>query len=140
MSKPTVINATLFWPNLAKRNDMSGKYQVDICQLSDAAVEKLEEMGIEVREGDGKKEDQGFYVTCKSDYPIEAVNTEGDKIAGEMVGNGTTAAVAVTTYDWKFKGKEGRSLGIAKLVVKELEVFEGAEAIELSDEDLEGAL
>jgi hypothetical protein len=51
------IKCDLYWAQLHKVNDMSGKYQVNLCNLSDAACAALEEMGIEVRVGEGKKEE-----------------------------------------------------------------------------------
>jgi hypothetical protein len=55
--KPVRIEATLMWPFLDKPNDMSGKYQVDLTNLSEKAVRALEDMGITVRnkEGNGTK-------------------------------------------------------------------------------------
>ena len=44
-TKPIVLNATAFWANLQSMNELSGKYQVDLGQLSDAAVEALESQG-----------------------------------------------------------------------------------------------
>ena len=49
MSKAVKIKADLMWANLQKRNDMSGKYQVDLCNLSPAAVGALEDMGLAVK-------------------------------------------------------------------------------------------
>jgi hypothetical protein len=58
---------------LNKPNEMSGKFQVDLCNLSDKAVGALEEMGIEVKTKEGK----GAYVTCKSTRPIAAYDDGG---------------------------------------------------------------
>ena len=78
------LKADLMWAYLDKPNDMSGKYQVDLCNLSDAAVDALEGMGIAVRQ----KEDKGFFITCKSQNPIRAYDRDGDTIEGIAIGNG----------------------------------------------------
>ena len=38
------IKADIMWAYLSRTNDMSGKYQVDLCNLSDNAVQALEAM------------------------------------------------------------------------------------------------
>ena len=133
MSKPIVINAVLFWANLKTVNEMSGKYQVDLGGLSSAAVSALEEVGLTVA---NKDDERGEYITCKSKNPIKAFNEAGDEL-DVMVGNGSKAKVVLGHYDWTFKGKEGRSPSLHKLIITDLEEFE---AVTVSDEDLEGAL
>ena len=130
---PIVVNADLFWANLAQVNEMSGKYQVDLSNLSDGAVEALEARGITVS---NKQDERGNFVTAKSKNPIRAYNTAGDELS-VMVGNGSKAKVGVSYYDWDFKGKKGRSVSIVKLVITDLEEYE---AIALTDEALEAAL
>jgi len=44
------INADVYWAQLNKINDMSGKYQVNLCNLSDQAAAALEEIGVSVQE------------------------------------------------------------------------------------------
>ena len=44
------LKATLFWCQHNKVNELSGKYQMILGQLSDAAVEALEGLGINVME------------------------------------------------------------------------------------------
>jgi len=44
------IKADVMWAYLDKPNEMSQKYQVDLCNLSDPAVSALESMGLTVRQ------------------------------------------------------------------------------------------
>jgi len=46
---PTPIKATIYWANLKQPNKMSGKYQVDLGNLSSKAVAALEERGVPIR-------------------------------------------------------------------------------------------
>ena len=63
-------NVTLFWASLSEKNQMSGKYQVDLCQLSPDQVSTLEDIGVNVRT---KGDDKGYFVTAKSaNFPIAA--------------------------------------------------------------------
>lgn len=116
------IKADVMWAYLDKVNDMSGKYQVDLCNLSDPAVKALEDMGIGVRQ----KEDKGYFITCKSNNPIRAYDKDGDVIEGIAIGNGSKAIAMVGGYEWKWKNKEGVSASLKKLVIDELVAYEGS--------------
>ena len=74
MSTPIIkIKAEIMWAYLNKKNEMSDKYQVDLCQLSEKAVEALEKLGITV----SFKADKGHYITCKSGNPIRIFDEGG---------------------------------------------------------------
>ena len=128
------VAATLYWPFLSRVNDMSGKYQVDIAQLSDKAVEALEMMGLAIH---NKGDDRGNFITAKSNYPIEP-QFKGDKVDASVLGNGTKATVAIAPYDWEFRGKRGRSANIKKLLITEPVVYNSDDAAD--DIDVSGAL
>jgi hypothetical protein len=138
--KPITINATVYWANLTTKNDYSGKYQVDLGQLSDVAVEALQQRGMDVKNtppADEDKVDRGNYITCKSTRPMKAYNTAGDEIS-ELVGNGSEAKAAIGYYDWTSPtGKKGRSPSMLKLVVTELEVYVAPASL---DVDMEATL
>ena len=104
MSNPIKLKADVMWANLDVRNEMSGKYQVDLTNLSPAASQALRDMGIDVK----SKEDRGDFITCKSNNPIRAYDTNGNELDGVMVGNGSKAVAVLGSYTWTFKNKEGR--------------------------------
>ena len=121
-----VVEATLFWANLVEKNEMSGKFQVDLAQLSKPAVEALERQGLNVRRKDG----QGDFITCKSSHPIRIYDTDGAEIKGILVGNGSKAKAVISYYDWKSPaGQAGRSPTLLKLVVTDLIPYSGGEAV-----------
>jgi hypothetical protein len=123
-------DVTLYWAFLTEKNDLSDKYQVDLCNLNDAQVEKLEDLGLVVR---NKGDDRGNFLTAKSSkYPITPYTTSGDEIH-EKVANGSKASVLFDTYEWNFKNKTGVSMGIKKLIVTDLIAYEA----EVSEEDVE---
>jgi hypothetical protein len=126
------IKAEVMWAFLSKPNEMSGKYQVDLCNLSDKAVSALEDMGIEVKTKEGK----GAYVTCKSTRPIAAYDDGGTLIEGDILGNGSKAAVIISPYAWSFKGKKGVSPSLRKMVVTELVPYTGGGVEAFADDDL----
>jgi hypothetical protein len=135
--KPITVNTTIYWANLATKSGLSGKYQVDLGQLSEGAVEALQQRGIQARTKppEPDKPDKGKFITCKSENPIRAYNTAGDEISA-LVGNGSIAKVAVGYYDWTNPaGKTGRSGSILKLIVTELEVYESVDDMDMTMED-----
>jgi hypothetical protein len=125
--QPTVVTCDVFWAFTNKPNKLSGKYQVDICNLSDKAVEVLEERGLTVKSSD-KKPEQGNYITPVSTHNIRAYNTAGDELTGVDIGNGSKARAVIDTYDWTFSGKQGRSPSLVRFIIDDLIVFEGSNA------------
>ena len=135
MSDKLKLKATISWAFLNRKNEMADAYTVDLCNLSDKAVAALEDMGISVQENLEKKPEQGKYITCKSQKPIKAFDTDGIEIV-EDVGNGSEAICMVGAYDWTYKNKKGRSPSLAKLVITDLVVFAGGGTISADDEDV----
>ena len=116
--KPIKLRAVLKWAYLDRVNDLSNAYQVNLTQLTPAAVKALEGLGLEAKHD----EEDGFFVVAKSkNYPIEAQLPDGSRLGeGVSVGNGTEAIAIVGAYDWTFKNKSGRSPAIKKLVITNL--------------------
>lgn len=131
MNEAVKIKADVMWAFLNKPNEMSGKYQIDLCNLSDKAVTALEEMGIEVK----TKEDKGAYITCKSTRPIAAYDEGGTMLEGDILGNGSKAVAAVSTYEWAFKGKKGVSPSLKRIVITDLVPYTGGGAVSAFAED-----
>tara|TARA_R110000751_G_scaffold5084_2_gene23928 strand:- start:6757 stop:7182 length:426 start_codon:yes stop_codon:yes gene_type:complete len=138
-TKPVIASADIYWANLEKKNEMSGKYQVDLCNLSETAVNALEEMGITLK-SNPKKPEMGQYITCTSLHNIRAYNTSGDELSGHQIGNGSKARAVVSFYDWTFKGKKGRSPSIERLVIDDLIVYDSTEGGESVAYDLAEAI
>lgn len=135
MSDKLKIKADVYWASLSRKNELADAYTVDLCNLSDKAVAALEEMGISVQENAEKKPEQGRYITCKSQRPIKAFDTDGDDIV-EDIGNGSKAICMIGSYDWRYKNKSGRSPSLVKLVITDLVVFAGGSNISADDEDV----
>lgn len=140
-SQIALKDVTLYWANLRQRNEMSGKYQVDLCNLNEKQKEALEDAGISVR---NKGDDRGDFVTAKSsNFEIVPVDSEGLEVsANVLVGNGTKASVITETYEWKHAPtkRSGVSLGIkiGGLMITGMNEYKPAS--EASFEDLEEAL
>lgn len=122
-------DVTLLWAKLDEVDNMSGKYQVDLANLSPEHVEAIGSLGLEVRNKEGK----GFYITAKSTKPIEALAADGS-ILKQKIGNGSKANILLGAYDWNYKNKKGRSASIAKMIVTHVETFKGDDVD--ADDDL----
>jgi len=129
MSDRVKLKGDVMWASTDIMNPMSEKYQIDICNLSDNAVNALDALGIPVNQ----KENQGYYVTCKSKLPIRTYDSDGQQLTGfplkddgspspqsVKIGNGSECIALIEPYSWKFKNKEGVSASLKKLVVTNL--------------------
>jgi hypothetical protein len=124
------VKAEVMWAYLNKPNERSGKYQIDLCNLSDKASDALEELGLEVK----KKEGKGNYITCKSTKPIIAYDDGGSAI-DTVLGNGSKAVALVSAYEWTYQRKKGMSPALRKLVITDLVEYNNNTAEALSNAD-----
>lgn len=131
MTDAVKIKADIMWAYLTKPNEMSGKYQVDLCNLSDKATEALQDMGLEVKTKEGK----GKYITCKSTRPITIYDDGGSVLDGSVLGNGSKAVALVDAWEWQYQKKKGISPGLKKLVITEFKAYNGAEVGDMVMED-----
>ena len=130
MTDAVKIKAEIMWAYLDKVNDMSGKFQVDLCNLSDKAADALQDIGLEVKFKDGK----GKYITCKSTRPIYAFDDGGSQIDAQ-VGNGSKGVALVGTYSWAYQKKKGVSPALKRLVITDMLEYGGQPMGELISED-----
>ena len=69
------LRATISFPSLVDeityRGAPTGKYGVQLTNLSDRALERLEELGVETKQKPDDKYARGKFIECKSQYPID---------------------------------------------------------------------
>lgn len=121
-NESVTIRGTVAFPNLEREDSMAGKYTVQLANLSDAAVEKLEELGIKVSFKDGDKYERGNFITCKSKFPIVPKDVDGNSFEGmtERVGYGSVVRAALKPIEWKMGGRSGVSPRIQFMVIDKL--------------------
>lgn len=135
-NESATIRATIAFPNLEREDAMAGKYTVQLANLSDAAVEKLEELGIKVSFKDGDKYERGNYITCKSKFPIIPKDVDGNSFEGmtNRVGYGSVVRAALKPVEWTMGGRSGVSARLQFMVIDKLvEPEEGTGAPSLED-------
>jgi hypothetical protein len=130
MTDAVKVKADIMWAYLDKVNEMSGKFQVDLCNLSEKAAEALQDLGLEVKFKEGK----GKYITCKSTRPIYAFDDGGSQLEGQ-VGNGSKGVALVGTYSWSYQKKKGTSPALKRLVITDMLEYTGAPVGDLVTED-----
>ncbi len=124
--KPIKISGQLYWNKYLTEfnthfNEDNTKYECTLCHLSDAAVQKLEELGVKVK----NKPEMGNFIVAKSKYVFEPVDEDGNKLDPKTFGNGTQAIALVTSYRHKMSAKFGAAPSIKKLIVTKVVAYEG---------------
>jgi len=135
------VAATVNFPSLTRPDQMSGKYSVQLGNLSSRAVEALEELGAGVKFKDDSY-NRGHFIECKSKFPIDnskfntVLDDAGLPMDPDLIGPGSKVEVLLKPYDWSMGGKSGVGFRIIKLVVKELAAVEAASEADDSMEAL----
>ena len=132
LEKPVKFEAEVQWAFFNKKNEMSGKYQVDLTNLSENAVKALTDAGLEPRNREDKPE-KGWFITAKSNYEIKPVDKAGNEIT-DAVGNGSKAVALIKPYEWSWKNKKGVSPSLVKLIITDLQVYRADQAVEEEDD------
>mgnify|MGYP003145991365 CR=1 FL=1 len=127
-----IVRGTAKWASVFEPNEMSQKYQVDICNLDKDTIKQLKKVGLDVKTGEGNKEDQGSYITAKaSKYAPRVLNNLGEVMDGSsLIGNGSKIKASITPYSWNFKGKTGVSAALNSLMVLKLIAYGGGDVLE----------
>jgi hypothetical protein len=113
---PITVRGTVYWCERNKLNKYSNKYQVQLGNLSDKAVEAIEEMGIVPT---NKGDDRGFFIVLKSTNPMRLTDADGVEIPQDiLIANGSEAVAVVGYYDWPIG--EGRSPSMIKMKITNL--------------------
>ena len=128
------FNATLYWNCMANVNDMSGKYQADLGNLSEKAAKALTQLGVTVKTDPHKNpdyDDKEQFIVGKSKFPIKvAFNENVDPVEIPAIGNGSRVKATIQPYNHQNVAKYGMGVGLNKVVVTELSIY--------SKDDVEG--
>jgi len=113
-------------------NNLSNKYQVDVCNLSSEVVKQLESYGVPIK----NDEERGSFVTAKAVRPPRVMDASKRLWDDTIIGNGSTIKISAKPYDWTYKGKSGVSLGLNQLMVVNLVEYE-MEELDAEESDTE---
>ena len=130
-----IVKGVAEWACVHSPNQLSNKYQIDICQLDKKDIKTLEDRGVTVKNGSGDKAGKGSYVTAKTVRPPKimdaAKNTWPSTI---MIGNGSTVKCSVTPFEWVFQKKSGVSVSLNAVMVLDFKDA-GMSSVDLDSED-----
>jgi hypothetical protein len=134
--KPVKVQGKLYWNQYMTEfnthfNSDNTKYECTLGNLSDAAVEALKSLGVNVK----NKPEQGNYIVAKSKYTFDPVDEDGNKLDAKEFGNGTEAVAIVSSYRHKLSAKFGAAPSIKKLIVTKVVKYEPKEATATEAED-----
>tara|TARA_R110000744_G_scaffold8984_1_gene29244 strand:- start:4197 stop:4610 length:414 start_codon:yes stop_codon:yes gene_type:complete len=126
-----IVRGTSMWARVLEGspNELSGKYQVDVCHLDNDIVSELTERGVSIK----NDEDRGDYVTAKGVRPPRIMDASKRTWSGANIGNGSIIKISAKPYDWNFKGKSGVGLGLNQMMVVKLVEFAEDEELEAED-------
>ena len=129
-----IVRGTSMWARVleGQPNNLSNKYQVDVCNLSSEVVKQLESSGVPVK----NDEERGSYVTAKAVRPPRVMDASKRLWGDTVIGNGSTIKISAKPYDWTYKGKSGVSLGLNQLMVVNLVEYE-MEELDAEESDTE---
>ena len=129
-----IIRGTSMWARVleGQPNDLSNKYQVDVCNLSSETIEDLKHAGVPIK----NDEERGSYVTAKAVRPPRVMDASKRLWDDTVIGNGSTIKISAKPYDWTYKGKSGVSLGLNQLMVVNLVEYE-MEELDAEESDTE---
>lgn len=132
-----IVRGTAQWASVFEPNNLSGKYQVDICQLDKMTIKNLKAVGIDVKKGEGDKADKGDFITAKSGkYKPNVMDRKKNKWDEDTaIGNGSEIKASIKPYEWTFKGKSGVSPGLNSLMVLSLVAYDEDDELEAEDDD-----
>ena len=130
-----IVRGKAQWAHVFEPNELSGKYQVDICNLDGKTVKELEAVGIDVKTGEGDKAEKGRFIIAKSaKYPPKIVDRSGDVMDETvLIGNGSQIKASIRPYEWNFKGKAGVGAGLNSLMVLSLVEYGGLDELDPED-------
>lgn len=128
-----VSNATVMWASTAEPNKRSGKYQMDLCNLSAEDVKALAKLGVKTRTKDNDP-DKGHFITVKSQKPMTILDEDGQPLASDVkIANGSKAKAIIGSYEWSGSYGKGVSPSLVKAKITELKEYIGD--VGFDDED-----
>jgi len=134
-----IVRGTAQWASVFDVNDLSGKYQVDICNLDKQTVKDLEKHGLTIKKGKDDKKEYGSYITAKaSKYAPKVLDNNAEPMDGSvLIGNGSKIKASISPYSWTFKGKSGVSASLNSLMVLKLVSYSGGAIDVLEPEEVD---
>ena len=132
----TVLQGKAYWAKLSTPDEMSGKYQIDVCNLSDSTVDLLKKHGVIPKNRD---DERGDFITARSKFDVPIIDINKDSIQGTKIGNGSDVKVKIGfNKDHPMVGQYGTSMYVHKVMVTKLVTY--VADTDFDDDEEEGDL
>lgn len=123
-NKVVAVKGELFYAvDMVKFNQYTEdkqQYLAKICNLDDATVAELRELGIHI----SNNATMGNYITCKSKFSHTPVDSNGNTVDPLTIGNGSKCTALIGTYNWSFGRKSGVGATAKRIEVTDLIKYE----------------
>jgi|DEB0MinimDraft_10_1074344.scaffolds.fasta_scaffold84428_1 hypothetical protein len=126
-----------------ENNPALQKYELHLGQLDEATVNRLEkELNVKVKTKSNDQYGIGTFIRCKSNFPFNAADVDGNPIDPLTIGNGSVCVVSLKSYQHAMSDAHGwspQAIGgktTAHITVKELIVKEPEEALQEDEVEL----
>lgn len=127
MSEFIDVEGKAYWAQVRAPSKMSGKFEVEIGNLSPKAKAKLEALGIKVKTDEAESDlDKGLFFKAKTQFKVPVVDAADQPVADDvLIGNGSRVIVRVSAYAWKFGAKKGVGANLVGIQLLDLVKYEG---------------
>ena len=134
-----INNAYVMWASTDQPNKKSGKFQIDLCQLTAADVKALAAIGVKCRTKDTEPE-KGHFITVKSKTGFKLLDEDGEALASDVrISNGSMMKALVNAYSWSGSFGSGISPGLIKGKLTKLVEYIGDTGFDDDDSDVKAA-
>ena len=117
-----VVQGKAYWAKLNTPDQMSEKYQMDICNLSDIAIASLKKHGVIPK---NKDDERGEFITARSKFDVPVVNSDKEDMNGTLIGNGSDVKVKIGfNKDHPMVSQYGTSMYLNKVMVTNLVAYQ----------------
>ena len=117
-----VVQGKAYWAKLNTPDEMSGKYQIDVCNLSDADITSLEKHGVQPKSRD---DERGTFITARSKFDVPVISSDKEGMNGTLIGNGSDVKVKIGfNKDHPMVSQYGTSMYLNKVMVTNLVAYE----------------
>ena len=131
MKERVIVKGEAMWASLFERNEMSDRYQIDICNLDKDAIKALKSINIEVKKGEGEKAEKGHFVTAKTKRLPKVTDSARNPWPHTMVvGNGSTVKCSVSSYEWHYQKKCGIGCSLNSVMIIDYKPYAGEEDLD----------
>jgi|TARA_R110000744_G_scaffold320452_1_gene426602 hypothetical protein len=136
-----LIKGKVYWASVVEPNTTyEPAWQVDVCIEDDDTREKLESIGLTIK---NKGDDRGDFFSAKRkttkkdgsnrDAP-RVIDSKRNPWDRRLIGNGSVAKIKIQPYDWDYAGKSGVSSDFMAMQVIDLVEY-GDPSTDFQDED-----